>query len=69
MSETPSLHSEDDKKLVITGAETFEPKLAYIQEVPDIDPAISRKIVRKYDVVLLPLLAGLYLCSSLDKCT
>jgi hypothetical protein len=65
VSRAPSLNSQDDKK---TGHdEVLRSTSSNIHEIPDVEPQLSRKIVRKYDLLLLPLLAAMYLCNSLDK--
>lgn len=67
MSSTPSLSVEDEKKLE-AGVVEDQPTLPYTQEVPDVDPEMSRRLVRKFDRWLLPLIAIMYLCNNLDKC-
>jgi hypothetical protein len=67
MSKSVSLDSTSEANKPSANVITYESRLEHINEVPTIDPMISARIVSRYDRLLLPLLAAMYLCNSLDK--
>lgn len=55
---------DPDRSSVSKGVAVESAKHGHIETF---DPAIARRVARKYDVRLLVLLAAMYLCNALDK--